>query len=714
MKRVLVLTGLILFVFGLSGINAQEKQLTLKDAVYLNRDILPGSLNQLQWLGDSDKIAWVENDSVVFKKANSEKLHFFFEKAGLNSALHEAKMDSVKRMPRLDFIEEETAMFTHANKLLLYYTDENKIKEVNSYPEEAKNIEIDKNTFGIAYTVDNNLYLALNGKQIQITDEADPGIVSGQSVHRREFGISKGIFWSPEGKKIAFYKKDESMVTEYPLVDIDKRIAALSPTRYPMAGEISEEVKLGIYDIESGKTVFMKTGEPLDQYLTSITWDPGEKFIYIGILNRGQDHLKFNKYNAFSGDYMTTLFEEKSDRYVEPEHEAIFLKNRPDQFIWFSERDGWNHMYLYDTAGKLIKRITEGSWVVTDLVGFTKNEKNVIFEGSLDHPLQNNVYSVNLKNGNIKRLSPDDGSHSALLSSDGKYFVDIYSSLEVARTYQLINHRGEVEQILLKSRDPMADYDLGEMSVFSIRNEEGTDLFCRLIKPVDFDSTKKYPAIVYVYGGPHSQLVRNAWLGGAQLFMYYLAQEGYVVFTLDNRGTANRGFEFESIIHRNLGKYEVEDQMKGVEYLKSLDYVDEDRMGVDGWSYGGFMTISMILKHPDDFKAAVAGGPVIDWKYYEVMYGERYMDSPQENPEGYEAANLLNYVDQLQADLLILHGTNDPTVVWQNSLQFLKKSVEEGVQVDYFVYPGHPHNVRGKDRMHMYQKILRYFNTYLK
>ena len=235
-----------------------------------------------------------------------------------------------------------------------------------------------------------------------------------------------------------------------------------------------------------------------------------------------------------------------------------------------------------------------------------------------------------------------------------------------------------------------------------------------MIKPINFDPKKKYPVLVYVYGGPHAQLVKNSWLGGAGLWLNYMAQQGYLIWTLDNRGSANRGFEFENSIFRNLGTLELEDQMQGINYLKSLDYVDVDRIGVDGWSYGGFMTISLMLKNPGVFKAGCAGGPVIDWKWYEVMYGERYMDTPQDNPEGYKNACLLNHVKDFEGRLLIIHGTMDPTVVWQNSLSFLQKCVDEDKLVDYFVYPGHGHNVGGMDRVHLWKKIEQYFNDNLK
>ncbi len=714
MKISTVCITALLIVFLTLNIYAQDKQLTLKDIIYYNPSILPESLPQLKWRGKTDEFAYVKNNSIVTGTSNSKRRDTLLTINEINTELNRKKTDSIKRIPEIDWIEKNVIMFRHNNALFLFDVINKDIRKLNEYDEEAKNTDIDKNTYRIAYTIDNNLFLAIDGKQVQITDDTNKAIVNGQEVHRREFGINKGTFWSPKGNYLAFYRKDETMVSNYPLVDITQRIAEADPIKYPMAGMSSHEVKLGIYNVETQEKIFLQTGKPADQYLTSITWGPDEKYIYVALLNRDQDHLKLNTYNARTGDLEKTLFEEKSDKYVEPQNPLYFMNSQSDKFAWLSKKDGYNHLYLYDTSGALIRQITKGEWVVSKFYGFDEDDNYAFFRGTLDSPIQKMIYSVNVENGNIRRLTNDHGTHNALFSHDKEYFIDRYSSTDVAREYKVINKDGKVKQILLTDRDPLKEYDLGKYSIFTIENNKGADLYCRLIKPVDFDSTKKYPAIIYVYGGPHSQLVSDSWLGGARLFLYYLAQNGYVVFTLDNRGTAYRGFDFESAIFGQPGTIEVEDQMKGVEYLKYLPYVDNDRIGVDGWSYGGFMTLSMILKHPGEFKAAVAGGPVIDWKYYEVMYGERYMNTPEDNPEGYENSCLLDLAKNLNCKLLIIHGTNDPIVMWQNSLLFLKECIEENIQLDYFVYPGHKHNIRGKDRMHMYEKITKFFNDNLK
>jgi dipeptidyl-peptidase-4 len=533
--------------------------------------------------------------------------------------------------------------------------------------------------------------------------------VNGQSVHRDEFGISKGTFWSPNGGLLAYYRMDQTMVTDYPIIDWTTRPAKNISNKYPMAGDKSHEVTVGIYNVSSGNTVFIKTGEPKEQYLTNIAWSPDEQHLYIAIVNREQDHMWLNSYNTTTGLFEKTLFEEKHDKYVHPMHPMMFVPNNPQQFIWQSERDGFNHLYLYDVSGKLIKQLTKGKWMVTDLAGFDAKGTKAFYTSTTESGITRNFYSIDLKKGSTLKLTSNEGTHISMLSPNGNYFIDNFQSTQTPRTIYLKTTNGKSSKTLFDAANPLKDYKLGQMSIFTLKSESGDDLYCRLFKPVDFDSTKKYPTIVYLYNGPGAQMINNTWNGGGDLWFQYMAERGFVVFTIDGRGSANRGLEFEQAIFRHVGVNEMKDQLLGVNFLKSQKYVDSERMGLFGWSYGGFMTTSIMTRHPEIFKAAVAGGPVIDWTYYEVMYTERYMDTPQENPEGYKESRTLNYVDNLKGKLMLIHGTQDPVVVWQHSIMFLKECVDRKKQVDYFVYPGHEHNVQGKDREHLYQKVTDYF-----
>lgn len=715
-KFFFLMAGLILATY--FQVSAQGKLLTATDAAYQNPAVFPAHMQQLQWIGHTDNFVYAKDGAIMEQSARSSKVSQLFDLSGFNSDLKKADLKPVKSLVSFTFVNPGQAIFSRKGKYYTYDYLNHQIKKFNQIPDTAQNMEFGPAHKQIAFTLKNNLYLANDGKITQITDDKKPGFVNGHYVSRNEFGIWKGIFWSPKGNQIAFYHKDESHVARYPLVEINHRIAKVHFIRYPMAGEASQHVTLGVYNIKTGKITYLDTDSGhfggLNHYLTCVTWGPEGKYIYTGILNRDQNHLWMNKYDASTGKFVKTLFEEQNPKYVQPLYPLYFNPENPNEFIYNSRRDGWHHLYLYNTDGKLIKKLTHGDWEVTKVLGYYGKGK-VYFISTKESPLQQNIYSVNLKNSKVERLSPNHGMHQAQVSKDGRYILDHFSNTDISGKYVLDNSRGKVIRTLLGDNHPLKGYDLGKMSIFTLKSKiDGAPLYCRMIKPVNFDSTKKYPVIVYVYGGPGVQLITDSWLGGAGLFLNYLADHGYLVFTLDNHGSENRGRAFEQVIFRHLGTEEMKDQLVGVNYLKSLPYVDTTRMGVDGWSYGGFMTMSLFLRHPGYFKVAVAGGPVISWKYYEVMYTERYMDTPQKNPKGYKQASLLNYVQNLHGHLLMMHGTLDPIVMWQNGLLFVKKAVDEDKLLDYFVYPGQPHNVHGKDRIQLMRKIKTYFDDYLK
>jgi len=578
-------------------------------------------------------------------------------------------------------------------------------------------------TFPKVYTEGQSLYVNCNDsttKAIAISE--NPQITYGQSVSRNEFGISGGTFISPDGNKVAFYRKDESKVTDFPLLDITTRTGSLKSIKYPMAGMDSEIVSLGVYDIADGSTIYLKVDDfGDDRYLTNICWSPDGASIFVQVLDRSQKNMKLNMYDASSGNLVRTILTETNEKYVEPYDPLYFIEGQNDIFLYrTANRDGYKNLYLCDTEGN-IRRLTA---VDADVAYIANDGSNVFYTSAEISPVDNHLFKINIKGlkkgvakavfGKPQQLTTEQGWHVIDMSADCRHYTDNYSSLAVPRVINLCTADGKIVRNLLTAEDPTTDYAFCEMSLGTVKSADGKyDNYYRLIKPKDFDPAKKYPVIVYVYGGPHSQMVQNTFLALLRRWEMYMAQRGYLVYVQDNRGTQNRGLEFEQAIHRNCGQAEMADQIEGVKMLMELPYVDKDRIGVHGWSYGGFMTISLITNYPDIFKVAVAGGPVIDWKWYEVMYGERYMDHPDVNPEGYAKTSLINKATSLKGKLLICQGAIDPVVLWEHSLSFIRECIKNNIQVDYFPYPCAEHNVMGKDRVHLHDKISMYFEDYL-
>jgi dipeptidyl-peptidase-4 len=692
---------------------AQQKQYTITEATLgIYTSLAPADIKQLNWIpGEESLSSVVKGETLIKQHVPDLTTDTILRLSELNEQY------VFKSMPVADWVDNKTFLLTKGSQYFMVSKGERGwgTRLWRELPEGADNQEISKESRQIAYTKDNNLYLLdASGKTHTITSDKDGGIVNGQSVHRQEFGIDHGIFFSPKGNYLAFYRMDQRMVEDYPLVNWDVVPATVHYTKYPFAGRTSHEVTLGVYNPSTGQTVFLETGTPKDHYLTGVTWSPDEQYIYIAILNREQNHLWLNQYNAKTGTFVKTLFEETDPQYVHPQHALYFLPDNNDQFIWWSQRDGFMHLYRYNTSGKLLNQVTKGDWLVNEISGFNAAKKTLYIIGTKESPMEKHLYSVNYENGKLALLDNNAGVHTVKVSSTGNYVTDRWSNATTPRNVEVYSTDKKWKETLLKSPDPLAEYQRPRIEQIILKADDNTPLYGKLIYPTGFDSTKQYPVIVYLYNGPGVQLLTNSFPFSGNLWYEYMAQHGYVVFTMDGRGSSNRGVKFEHATFKQLGTVEMEDQLKGVAFLKSRSYIDSTRMGIHGWSFGGFMTTSFMLRKPGVFAVGVAGGPVMDWKMYEVMYTERYMDTPQENPEGYENASLLTKAGNLKGKLLLIHGTIDSTVVWQHSIKFLKAAVENKAQVDYFVYPGYEHNVRGYDRIHLMQKVSDYFDLYLK
>ena len=715
----------ILFLILTLSINmsAQEEKLfTLEDLNFGGnnyRNMQPKN-RWYAWWGDELIRTDVEECYLVNKKTGKEKLLFTLDE--VNRWLVSDDSHYVRALYHATFPYPDQPLVALSNKrsFLLFNFKTHKIVWQDSISGQTAN-DWNKVSKATAYVENYQLFVVdANGKKHQLTTDGSREIVYGQSVHRNEFGIDKGTFWSPDGQQLAFYRMDQSMVADYPQVDIFPREATYEPDKYPMAGMTSHVVTVGVYDLQTNKTIYLKTPLSLEKseeacYFTNIAWSPDAKSIYMFELNRDQNDCRLVSYDAETGERKAELYRETSDKYVEPMHPIVFLPWDNTTFMMQSQRDGYNHLYLFNNKGEMLRQLTKGPWVVEDVLGFNRKDKSIIIASNEKSAIQRNIYRVDIKTGKRTLLDNGRGSHRGELSESGMYLVDRYTEPDVPRNIDVVSTQTAKTVRLLTAADPWQGYQQPIFESGTIKAADGrTDLYYRMVKPHDFDATKKYPTVVYVYGGPHAHNVEASWHWQSRTWETYMAQKGYIVFILDNRGSENRGRDFEQVTFRQLGQVEMQDQMKGVEYLKSLPYVDAQRMGVHGWSFGGFMTISLMLNYPDVFKVGVAGGPVIDWKWYEIMYGERYMDTPQTNPEGYEKSSLINKAGHLKGKLQIITGYNDPTVVPQHCLSFLDACIKAGTQPDFFAYPGEEHNMRGHASVHLHERITQYFEDYLK
>lgn len=685
MKKILL--SVVLLTATLNSFS-QKSTLTLKDAV-LNqfRTFGPDRINSFSWIPASEEYSFLSKKADTLYKSNPKLTanSVVFTLADLNASANL----KLSNLMGISWLNQQELLIIDGTRSLAYNYQTKKASVIQTIPDDAQNNLLHESSGAIAYTIENNVFVQnKSGAKLKVTSHSDKNIVAGQSIARNEFGISGGLFWSSNGQYLAFYEKDESEVHDYPLLDINKTPGEVMLIKYPMAGQKSERPKVGIFSLGTQKTVYISPKGDSDDYLTNVVFTPDNKYVLIAELNRDQNHYYLNVYDVQTGAFVKTLLEEQNEKWVEPEFPAFFPTEASNNFIWISEKDGFNNLYYYDFNGKLIKQLTANKFVVKEILTARKNGKEIYFTATGDNATNTLVYKVDLS-GKQQLITATDGTHSFMINDAGTYYADSYSSNKIAQHVELFTGSGKKAKLLLNSKDKLGSVAIGTAEIGSIIGKDGSKLYTRLIKPSNFDPTKKYPVMVYVYGGPHAQMITNSWLDGANLWMYWMAEQGYLVFTLDGRGSANRGFAFESQIHRRLGDVEMEDQLSGVDYLKSLPYVDANRLAVHGWSFGGFMTTSLMLRQPDVFKVGVAGGPVTDWKYYEAMYGERYMDRPEQNIEGYKNASLLNHAANLKGDLLLIHGTIDDVVVMQHNYALVKKFVDLGIQMDFFPYPMH-------------------------
>ncbi|MCC5922230.1 MAG: DPP IV N-terminal domain-containing protein [Crocinitomicaceae bacterium] len=701
-----ILLFLYLSIQAISSITiyAQKEPLTLDDAVFGQwRKFRINNHFQFQWIPSSNQYSYLKDfgEIIVGNLQSGE------ERAICNIIeINNITGSRFNFVLQLEWIDANS--FIVSDGITVAFFDHTKRKgNVFSLPEKSDNFSINKSHKALAYTFENNLFIApLEGKSKAITRHKLKEIVAGQSISRSEFGIKKGVFWSPTGSAMAFYEKDESKVDDYPIIDISSRPATIKEIKYPMAGKDSEQVKVGVRNIKKKKINYIEPRTAKDAYLTNLSWSQDDQFLLIAEVARSQKEMWLQLYNAKNGKFVSTLLKEERNTWVEPEHPALFLND--NTFLWLSDRDGYRNIYLYNLSGKLLQQITAHQFPVLEIIGITEDNK-IVYRATGENPMNQHLFQASL-DGEIKQLTTEDGINKGFLNTQNNQLFITATNPRTPHQAWILDLISFKEKQITNAENTYADIQLSSTEIFSLKAaDEKTDLYGRIIYPSDFDSTQTYPLFLYVYGGPHAQLVDNSWLHGADLWMHYLAEKGVIVLSLDNRGSANRGVHFEHVIHRNLGDNEVLDQLRGVNHLLDRAFIDVNKVGVHGWSYGGFMTIKLLYAAPELFKVGIAGGPVTDWKFYEVMYGERYMDTPQENPDGYKKASLINNAKQLESNLRLIHGTSDDVVVMQNVYALLEAFVKNKKQVDFFAYPMHEHNISGLDRLHLMNQIFDYF-----
>lgn len=691
----------------------EARPFSMADAVLRGRTTLaPARLAQLQWIPETRTFSYAAGNKIIRIDAQDFRSDTLAVLRDINAALLHISRDTLTNLVPITWMDKKR-FWGVANNHTFIWSEDNGVALKNNLPEVVEHLDVSEKTFHAAYVVGGDLRVQVAGREMVVATREADGVLYGSSVHRDEFGITKGTFWSNDGHKLAFYRMDERMVTPYSMYLLDSMPAQLRTIRYPFSGGTSHHVTIGVFDTRTQKTVFLETGEPKDQYLTNVSWTPDDKYILVAIVERSQKSCALRLYDATDGSFIRTVLEEKNSRWVEPEKPAQFLPGSMDEFLWESERDGYNHLYRYNLEGKMLQQVSAGLAPVTRFLGFDKDGKRCFYEQANQQGLERKTLVSELgKSSKTREIFAQPGMGSTMMNDSGEWFLTQFTSLTIPRQVLVGETKNPSSaRLYYESPNPVEGYALGQTQLVDILADDGTILNARMILPPDFNPEQRYPVVLYVYNGPHVQLVTNSWLAGGELWMHRMAQSGIIIFTLDGRGSAYRGFEFESAIHRRLGDLEVADQLAGISFLSSQPFIDTARLGVYGWSYGGFMATSL-MSRPESaglFKCGIAGGPVTDWSMYEIMYTERYMDTPGENPEGYQKSSVFSYIDNLKGRLLMIHGSSDDVVLWQHSLRYIRACVRKGKQIDYFVYPEHKHNVIGRERVHLFDKIEHFF-----
>lgn len=705
----------ILFIILISNV-ALSQNITLEE-IWTGK-FSPKGITELRSMNDGEHYTVLKSN----KEASLIEKNSYTTTAEKSIILNGSKLENARRFSKYFFSPDEESVILETNIKPIYrhsYTSKNyiynfekqELKEIFEGQQQVPTFSPDGKK--IAFVKNNNIYIKdiYSGKVYEITEDGKNNeIINGVAdwVYEEEFAFVKAFCWSPDSKYISYLKFDEKEVPEMNMNIFGTSLYPYNAKfKYPKAGEKNSKVSIHIYNLIDKTTRKVEMSEQEDFYIPRIKWNKSEHKLSYITLNRHQNKLKLNLIDAKTMKQKTIL-EELSKTYIDIDDDLTFLDD--NSFIWTSDKSGFKHIYHYTDDGKLIKQVTKGNWEITDFYGYNKSEEKIYYQSTENGSINRGVYSISINGKNKSGISVKKGVNSAKFSFTHKYYINRYSNADSPATYSLhSSNKGKLIKIIEDNRDlkeNLKSYNMSAKEFFTINIGEKKQLNAWMIKPIDFDKKKKYPVFMYVYGGPGSQTVKNEWQGSNYMWFEMLAQKGYIVVSVDNRGTGGKGAEFKKVTYKKLGDLEIEDQIYAAKYLSSLKYVDKERIGMFGWSYGGFMTSLAMTKGAEIFKMGIAVAPVINWKYYDSVYTERYMQTPSENKEGYDDNSPLKYVSQLKGAFLLIHGTADDNVHYQNTMKMVEALVQANKQFDLFIYPDKNHSIYGGNtRLHLYKKM---------
>jgi len=705
--------------------SAQNKEITLDD-IWKDGTFRTQGMQSLHSMNNGKQYSVLNNEN----GSTAIDVYDYKTLSKVETLVNSSDLEAIKTFSNYTFSQDESKIILatevesifRRSTLGVYYVYDTKTERlIKIADEKIQEPTLSPNGTKVAYGRNNNLYIKdlENNQTTQITVDGEKNkIINGITdwVYEEEFAFVRAFEWNADGMHLAFIRFDE---TEVPEFSMDMYGQELYPDqsvfKYPKAGEANAIVSLHIYDLASKKTNDVKVSKTYsDFYIPRIKWTNDPEVLSAHYMNRHQNELDLWMINAKE---MTSnlVLAEKDKAYVDVTDNLTFLED--NSFIWTSEKDGYNHIYHYSKDGKLINQITKGPWEVTNYYGFDEKNNTIFYQSVENGSINRDVYSIGVNGKNKKRLSQKEGTNSANFSTDFTYFINTYSSATTPPEYTLHTAKdGKLVKVIKDNsalEKKMEAYSLPKKE-FSTISVNGNDLNMWMIKPQNFDASKKHPLLMFQYSGPGSQSVKNSWHGSNDYWYYFLAQKGYVIACVDGRGTGLKGADFKKVTQNELGKFEVEDQIQAAKQLGDLDYIDEDRMGIWGWSYGGFMSSNALFKGNDVFKMAIAVAPVTSWRFYDSIYTERYMTTPQENASGYDDNSPINHVDKLKGDFLLIHGSGDDNVHVQNSLRMIEALVQANKQFEWMIYPDKNHGIYGGNtRLHLFTKMTNFVDRTL-